>query len=422
MSNHLSDRRDDRVRRLIAVAALVALVGAIGAYVIFAGSGPDRASTSSPTPEATTPSVALPDQSDSSPTVAPSMATPATDTNSAATPPPPTSPPQTSPTTATASSSPRPALPSSGVAPPVGVVMKAGVTPTDPKAVRVISPNPSPVANPANLNGPRYHFGCADDPQRLNSLSLSPGSVVQFERGCRWGNVRITVRGDGTASQPILFHSVGDASKPAPTFSTQTAIPENRDAPIFTMEGDYMQMSGLTFAQAASVAIGVNGANSVLDNIEGDKVVIGVWIKGNGTKVWNSYFHHLALMSGTDGSNDDYGATGVVVEAHNVQIQGVTCRQCVASSPDYNKYGAGGDGSYVEVWTKAENLEVSYGYVDRSTRILEAGGKLGESARNMSVSYVYGNQISDQPIYLNPDGEYSYIDTSGMSENNNSFN
>lgn len=297
-------------------------------------------------------------------------------------------------------------------------VMVEGQVPQRPATERVASPNASPIADPASLTGEKIAIGCSDNPEVLNGKSLGPGTVVSIDRGCTWTDVRVTISGNGTAAQPILVQSVGDAALPAPTFSAKKGG-DGKDGGIITLEGSNIHLSGVTVNDAESIGIGANASNSVLDNIEGFNVVAGVWVRGDGTKIWNSYFHDLRLMGGTPGGNDDYGANGVTVEANNVVIEGLTCRRCKASSADYDQYG--GDGSFVEVWNKAENLQVRYGVVIVSARVLEAGGIEGQSARNMLLEYVYAEDISDQPIYLNNGGDYGGINTSDFTERFNSI-
>ncbi len=297
-------------------------------------------------------------------------------------------------------------------------VMVEGQTPTKPPTERVASPNPSPIADAASLTGEKISIGCSDSPEQLNGKTLGPGTVVTIARGCSWDDVRVTINGNGTEAQPVLVTSGGDASGALPSFSAKKGG-DGKDGGIITLEGSNVHLQGVAVRDAMSIGIGANATNSVLDNIEGSNVVAGVWIRGEGSKVWNSYFHDLRLMADTPGSNDDYGANGITVEANNVVIEGLTCRNCKASSPDYDQYG--GDGSFVEVWNQAENLQVRYGAVIVSARVLEAGGMQGKSARNMLLEYVYAEDISDQPIYLNPGGDYGSIDTSGFTERNNTI-
>lgn len=280
----------------------------------------------------------------------------------------------------------------------------------------MLSPNASPVAAAASLRGPRLRFGCGDNPERLGGMTLSAGTVVEFERGCTWGNVRVIVHGDGTAEQPILLQSVGDPARPAPTFAASKGG-RYKDDGVISLEGSHLHARDLVVRDSGSVAFGLNGPANVLHNVEASNAVIGVWVRGTGSRVWNSYFHDLRMMPDTPGPNDDYGASGVVVEAHNVALEGLTCRNCIGDSPDYNQYG--GDGSFAEVWMKGDNLSIRYGYADRTPRVLEAGGLGRNSARNMTVANLYAKGIADSPFYFNPNGEYSGIDTSGFREFDN---
>lgn len=240
--------------------------------------------------------------------------------------------------------------------------------------------------------------------------------MVTFRRGCVWRNVRVVVRGDGTIRQPILLQSVGPLATPAPRFSAVKGGRFKDDA-VIALEGSNIHARDLAVTDSASVAFALNGNRNVLHNVEGANVVIGAWVRGSYSKVWNSYFHNLRMMPDTPGPNDDYGASGVVIEAHDVTVEGLTCRNCLGSSPDYDQWG--GDGSFTEVWMKGDRLKVRYGYADRTPRVLEAGGLGRQSARNMLVSNVYARGIVDAPFYFNPDGDYSGIDTRGFRQQDN---
>lgn len=288
--------------------------------------------------------------------------------------------------------------------------------PPNPGTRRVFSPNRSPVASAATLRGPRLRFGCGDNPERLNRMNLSAGTVVEFRRGCSWRDVRVILRGTGTVGQPVLIQSWGPGALPAPTFSARKAGRFKDDA-VISIEGSNIHVRDLAVRNSASVGFGANGTRTVLHHVEGAGVVIGAWVRGRYAKVWNSYFHDLRMMPDTPGPNDDYGASGVVIEAHDVSVEGLTCRNCIGRSPDYDQWG--GDGSFAEVWMKGDRLRLRYGYADRTPRVLEAGGLGRQSARNMLVTNIYARSISDAPFYFNPSGEYSGIATDGFLQRDN---
>ncbi len=300
---------------------------------------------------------------------------------------------------------------------PVGLlVLPAKGAPPNPGARRVVSPNRTPAATAAALRGPRLRFWCRDNPERLNGMRLRPGTVVEFRRGCTWSNVRVIVRGNGTVGQPILLQSFGGNSTPAPVFAARKAGRYKDDA-VISLEGANIHVRDLAVKNSASIAFGMNGTRNVVHNVEGANVVSGAWVRGQYSKVWNSYFHDLRMMPDTPGPNDDYGASGVVVQAHDATVEGLTCRNCIGKSPDYDQWG--GDGSFTEVWMKGDRLRVRYGYADRTPRVLEAGGLGRQSARNMLVANVYAREISDAPFYFNPSGDYSGIDTRGFVQREN---
>ena len=298
------------------------------------------------------------------------------------------------------------------------VTLPATGAPTDPGGRRVKSPNPSPVADAAKLTGPRIRIAKNGNPEELNGKTLTAGTVVEVERGAVFNDVRVVVNGNGTAAQPVLVTAVGTG--PAPVFKA-TKAGDGKDGGIITTRGANVHLSGLALADSGSVGVRAEATGTVLNDITGTGIVIGTWVTGNGTKVWNSYWSKLRMMPDTPGPNDDYGAAGVVVEADDVTVEGVTCRDCIdVNSPDYKQYG--GDGSFAEVWMKGNNLNIGWSYVDNSPRFLEAGGLGGgNSATNMKVHNSFGRIHKDAPFYFNDSGEYAGVDTSGFTETDNTI-
>lgn len=329
-----------------------------------------------------------------------------------AVPPGPNASPTTAPTGPPSTETPSGAPPATDVI----TLPKTGLPP-DPGDKRVASPNPSPIANPAALTGPRIRVRATDNPEALlNGKTLAAGTVVEFERGARWANVRVVIRGAGTATQPVLI--MGATGPGADPVLTAAKPGRYKDDGVLSVEGTHVHVRDIAIADSPSIGVGANSTPTVLHNVTAWNVVSGAWVRGNGSKVWNSYFRNLRMMPNTPGPNDDYGATGVVVEANDVTIEGLTCRVCHASSPDYDQYG--GDGSFAEVWMKGDRLRISHGYLDRGPRVLEAGGLgQGNSAVNMQVNGVYAHVIQDAPFYFNPDGEYSGLNTAGFRQFDN---
>ncbi len=299
------------------------------------------------------------------------------------------------------------------------VLPAVGVPPMPPRGAVVLSPNPSPIVDGVSLTGPRIRFSQADNPETLSQLTLAAGTVVEFERGARWANVRVVIRGAGTATQPVLIRSTGSGSLPPPSF-TAAKPGRYKDDGVLSVEGTHVHVRDLLVRDSASIAIGVNAADAVVHNVEVANCVHGFWVRGDRSRIWNSFVRDGRMMPDTPGTNDDYGAGGVTVEANDVVVEGLTGHRLHASSPDYDQYG--GDGALVEVWMKGDRLRVSHCYAETTPRILEAGGiGSGNYARDMTVRGVAGWDIRDQPIYLNPVGDYSGIVTTGFSQTDNIF-
>lgn len=152
--------------------------------------------------------------------------------------------------------------------------------------------------------------------------------------------------------------------------------------------------------------------DAVIHNCEFSGVIIAIWTKGARAKIWNCYMHDLVMRIGPGGA-DDYGASALTVEAHDVWVEGVTARNAWGSSPDYDQWG--GDGSLCDIWNYGNNLHLLYCYVDVSPRVLEGGAMVADaSADNCVAQHIYAKLKKDDPFYFNPDGPYAGL---GSAEN-----
>ncbi len=342
----------------------------------------------------------------------------ATAPTSTTSPPPPTTTSAPPPTTTTTT----PAGDVGDGAPLLGTyTMPASGPPTEnPGATTIVkSPETSPIRAASTLTGPRISVACTDNPETKLSGTLAAGTVVSFQRGCTWPNVRVQVRSNGTDAQPVLLQSYGQASSAAPVFKATKGGRFKDDGVIAVLSG-VTHIRDIAVKDSRSVGIRAE-AKTTVHNVEFGNVVIGVWSTAAGSQVWNSYAHDMVMMPDTPGSNDDYGASGVVVEAHDMVVAGFTCNNCRGDSPDYNQYG--GDGSLTEVWKYGNNLRVKHSKVYNSPRILEAGGLgSGNSATNMRVHGIRGDKLTDASFWFNPVGDYSGVNVSGFQEWDNVLN
>lgn len=263
------------------------------------------------------------------------------------------------------------------------------------------------------MTGPRYRLGPDDDPEMFTAgVTFPAGSIIELERGVTWVNKRVVLTGAGTAEHPVVLCAAGTG--PDPVFTDVTKPGRFKDDGVVSTEGTHVHVRDITVRDSLSVAFNANATSTVLHNVEAGNVVIGAWLRGDGTRMWNSYAHDLRMMPDTPGPDDDYGSVGAVINAHNVVIEGFTGRSCI--TPSGTDYGP--DGAYVEVWEKGDNAQVRHGYADRTVHLMEGGG-LGESssAKHMRVHGVYlRRNAGDPPFYFNPVGQYAGLDVTGFQE------
>ena len=306
-------------------------------------------------------------------------------------------------------------------APAGTVVLPKTGKPADPGNKLVRSPNPSPLVDPATLKGPKVTVKKGDDINKVFDKPLAAGTVVTLPRDTVFDK-RITITGEGTKDQPVLVQAAPGKGAP-PTFTT-TQPGEYKDAGVIATRGTNVQLDGIAVKDTPSIGFSLGATDGVANQIETSKTVNGAWIvsdehggQGDGTKVWNSYFHDGVMMPDTPGDEDDYGAAGIAIQADNVTIEGVTGHNLKASSPDYDQYG--GDGALFEVWMKGDNLRVAHSAVKGTARVLEAGG-LKDGTANVTVEGVYADGLVDAPFHFQEGGgPYGALKTNMTEKDNN---
>lgn len=293
------------------------------------------------------------------------------------------------------------------------LTLPATGTPPDPGPRLVRSPNPSPVADPAKLTGAKITVRCADNPETaLNSRTFTAGTVITFARGCTWPNTRVTIRSAGTAAQPVLVNTTGAGA--APTLGSTSKPGRFKDDGVLTVQGSHTHVTGLRFTNTPQgVGVRVEGNNNVIDQVEAHNIPIGVWFKGNSNRAWNNHVHDLRMMGGTPGPDDDYGATGFVVEGDDTHLEGNTTRNAKAPSVDYPPF----DGAFVDIWRVGNRTVLRHNYLDDAPHFLEAGGDGSGTANDVRM---VGNVAKTRldPWWFNISGQYSIrVDRFAQSEN-----
>ncbi|MFI5915943.1 hypothetical protein [Dactylosporangium sp. NPDC051541] len=236
----------------------------------------------------------------------------------------------------------------------------------------------SPPGSPETTPSPRVRYvdcaagndrsaGTREAPLRTvtaaTAAPLRPGDAVLLARGCTWAGP-IAVRGNGTAAAPIVLDAYGTG--PAPVLQAATSDTARSG---LLMAGDYQVARNLRVTGAAGAGITIEGRRGAVSDAEVDHVGIGVLIRGAGARVSRVKAHDLQMVVNTVGGDDDYGATGFIVQADDAQIGWSSCTRCRAPSHDY-----GHDGGFADIWNHGDDLVIHHATGEETDGVLEIGG------------------------------------------------
>ncbi|MBL7253063.1 hypothetical protein [Paractinoplanes lichenicola] len=202
------------------------------------------------------------------------------------------------------------------------------------------------------------------------SRSLDAGTVVGLARGCSWQTL-VRLRGDGTKAKPIKLTAYGSGALPVINGGRAD------DESVVLLSGAYQVVENIRVTNALKNGIVVHGSNSGVRSSVVDDAGVGVQFRAANTFADKVTVRDLHMIKDTPGGDDDYGAVGFLVEAHNVEIGYSSCTDCRAPSQDY-----GHDGGFVEVWNYADNLDVHHSKGSNTQGVLEIGADQPDSSAN----------------------------------------
>ncbi|MDY7089948.1 MAG: hypothetical protein SYR96_33255 [Actinomycetota bacterium] len=200
------------------------------------------------------------------------------------------------------------------------------------------------------------------------SRSLGAGTVVGLARGCRWQTL-VQLRGDGTKSKPVKLTAYGSGALPVVDGGSADV------EAVVLLSGSHQVVENIRVTNAKRNGIVVHGSNSGVRSSQVDDAGVGVQFRAPDTWADKVTVRDLHMVRDTPGGDDDYGAVGFLVEAHNVEIGYSSCTNCRAPSNDY-----GHDGGFVEVWNYANNLHVHNSTGSNTQGVLEIGADQADSS------------------------------------------
>ena len=264
-------------------------------------------------------------------------------------------------------------------------------------ALAITSATPKPSPTPDNgihvdcRKGDDGNNGTLARPLRsiraATSRSLDPGAVIELARGCTW-QTTVQLRGDGTRSKPIKLTAYGSGALPV----IDGGRVDNES--VVLLSGSYQIVENIRATNALKNGIVVHGPNSGVRSSVVDDAGVGVQFRSPGGWADKVTVRDLRMVRDTPGGDDDYGAVGFLVEAHDVEIGYSSCTNCRAPSNDY-----GHDGGFVEVWNYADNLDVHHSTGSNTQGVLEIGADQPDSSasgiklRNNKFSNSHGGLV-----------------------------
>jgi hypothetical protein len=254
-----------------------------------------------------------------------------------------------------------------------------------------------------------------------NMSKFVAGDFIYLKKGSVFTGP-LTITRSGSASAPITFSNYGTGNLPIITGSTKAV----------TMYGNrqYVVVDGLAvtdlnmnpddhYAQATiSTAFEVEGNYLTVKNCEMSMVGCGINLGGNYNTIDNNKIFNLRMIRNTptsQSSDDDYGASPIVVSGANNMISSNWFKDCWAYSYDYGYDGGGvefyGDGS-------GDN-KIMYNTAINCNGFMEYGSSSGGESNNNMVAYNLLINCGDL-VYTNTSGQYA-INVKNLQVYNNIF-
>lgn len=233
-------------------------------------------------------------------------------------------------------------------------------------------------------------------PASLDDVWLPQGGTVFLKRGCSW-DVPVSVSGSATESEPIRVTAYGEGAAP---ILSASSVP--RETAVLTLETPYIRADALHVRKAAGAGVSIKGEGGSVSDSEIEDVAIGVQFLGHRSTAERMNIHDLNMLINTPGGNDDAGAIGFSVEAHDVTIADSTCTNCVAPSYDY-----GHDGGFADIWNYGDRLTIRGSTGNNVDGFLEVGGNR-KDASAVDVRLI-DNKVTSVGgfIWLHTEGDYA---------------
>jgi hypothetical protein len=212
---------------------------------------------------------------------------------------------------------------------------------------------------------------------------LSPGDTGHLRRGSDWYGGFVFSK-SGSRGNLITYKPYGADGDPAPILRHS-----GQWSRAATFTGSYIRLEGIhiTDAQEAGIIVESGANNNEFVGLEIAKAGTGILFNGgDDCLVERCYIHDLVMVVNTQGGDDDYGATGIIIQrgSSGHQIRYCIFQNCIAPSYDY-----GTDGGMLEFFGDGvSNNYIHHCYAENCDGAFECGSRgMADTQENNRFAY-----------------------------------
>ncbi len=212
----------------------------------------------------------------------------------------------------------------------------------------------------------------------VHAQAFAPDDTINFTRGSSFTDQTFFIDNSGTAGHPITFQAYGTGV--APIFSAGAALNF-----AIRVDADYIVIDGFLVNNSFDNGIAIRPGSdyNIVKNCEITTTGKAVAIGGEHNLITQCYMHDLVMVLNTPGGgSDDYGATGVSIEAPDNEVSYCRFLNCIAPSYDF-----GYDGGAIELYAICDNAYIHHNRAENCCGFFEVGGGGTASAQDVIMSY-----------------------------------
>lgn len=204
-----------------------------------------------------------------------------------------------------------------------------------------------------------YEIGIGEEYETLASLqsavTLQPGDVVDGRDNIFLEEFVLGV--SGTVGNPIVI---------------QNCVIDGEDLRNYGVKGQnisHIIIKDLIVRNVIMYGIAIEAVIDTYWEIYSNEVYncgIGINVTGNFNKVYDNFIHDTVMILNDETPNNDYGATGFLINGEDNEFYNNMILDCIKPSIDY-----GFDGSCFEIWSKGNRTNIHDNFCGYSNIFIE---------------------------------------------------